>query len=132
MVEGVSRMREIKFRAWHKKQKRWIKFMSIVWGDFGSPNPDDRVDKLAWIADGEYSYSPADFELMQYTGLKDKNGKEIYEGDILAWLNLAKPLEVKRCPFHARFLAGLDLLSKGIAMESKVIGNIHENPELLK
>ena len=41
MVEGVSRMREIKFRAWHKKQKRWIKFMSIVWGDFGSPNPDE-------------------------------------------------------------------------------------------
>lgn len=73
-----------------------------------------------------------DFELMQFTGLKDKNGKEIYEGDILEYVerdwNKLKDLTV-RCDVvfeDGAFKPSID------PENSEVIGNIYENPELLK
>lgn len=64
--------REIKFRAWVKQSKTEHYFMHTVSGiQFDN--------KLVWV-NGIQHY---EFELMQYTGLKDKNGKEIYEGDVL-------------------------------------------------
>lgn len=65
-------MREIKFRAWYLKEKRMIKWHEIV-------TTQDN-ENFCLYADNAFSdVSP----LMQYTGLKDKNGKEIYEGDLL-------------------------------------------------
>ena len=64
-------MREIKFRAWDITGKEMEELISL---DLGS-KPRARTVK-GFLCDGE-------FVLMQYTGLKDKNGKEIYEGDII-------------------------------------------------
>ena len=70
--------REIKFRAWHKDLKKMFKIGQITL-EKGTWNfePNDR-DFIGM----SIPYQPS-FVLMQYTGLHDKNGKEIYEGDIL-------------------------------------------------
>ena len=70
--------------------------------------------------------------LMQCTGLKDKNGKLIYEGDILNYSCLAGYSDIYTCAFNnGSFLIG-GLLISNTHLKSEVIGNIYENPELLE
>ena len=74
-------MREIKFRAWDKNQKRMFIIQSLTW---------DVSGQLIYFLLENVS------ELMQFTGLKDKNGKEIYEGDIIiADWSFKEPTEIK-------------------------------------
>lgn len=75
-----------------------------------------------------YQVDPA--TVGQFTGLYDKKNKEIYEGDIVNFFN-SDVLLIKDCDKHARFLIGGDLLTAGAAVDSEVIGNIHEHPHLL-
>ena len=127
--------REIKFRSWDKVLKKMWWPRDFVQGEMG-------------IFECDVTIVGDECELMQYTGLKDKNGKEIYEGDIVKiymaqtneWVNyqilfykgvfgLGKSLEKTEL---------YDFLQKLIYFSGnkeqcnfEVIGNIHQNPELL-
>lgn len=122
-------MREIKFRAWEKELKK----MSDPFGLFDIYSGRDEAEA------GGVQFYQDKLEIMQYTGLKDKNGKEIFEGDIttngiveyqtnLSW-DSGRSL-------HAGFYfatGGDGNLSYHHGFdECKVIGNIYENPELIK
>ena len=121
--------REIKFRAWDRFNAEMIN-----WADCNGNKKD-----LSWffsqIEDREKDHN--DLMLMQYTGLKDKNGKEIYEGDILIH-KLSNPIKLIVRHHSSMYGSGLRLEeddgrpykgSTGLYYE--VIGNIHENPDLL-
>lgn len=118
-------MREIKFRAWD------VDNMSYS-GTIGSPAFNEWHELL----------SPADMPIMQFTGLKDKNDKEIYEGDIVKSENgRFWEIEFDTGSFGAaRKTVDLKAVSDWISCSSiafedlnfEVIGNIYENPELLK
>ena len=121
-------MREIKFRSWDKALKQM---------NYSSLN--------AITFDGRIYYGNADFtdypqEIMQYTGLKDKNGKEIFEGDICRYYNPEDKdgiCEIEED--YALWISGTiketnlltPLFYLKCSSEWEVIGNIHENPELL-
>ncbi len=113
-------MREIKFRAWDAEEKNFIYF--------------DALEGLLSECDETYRQRcVGKFE--QFTGLHDKNGKEIYEGDLIKYGSDA-PLEViyrESCFCYnqkSRYISRLQIFDNINKIE--VIGNIHENPELLE
>ena len=125
-------MREIKFRAWLKEERKMVNVETLFIGInrlcFGNSKTED-----LFFRDFE------EVELMQYTGLKDKNGKEIYEGDILffrdenmkyivVWQDAAfiiKSIEIRN---YSEKMCWLD--DTEICCE--IVGNIYENKKLLE
>lgn len=111
---------DIKFRAWMECEKAlaFFDFDDIFGGEF---------DSGSHIPDGDM--------VMQFTGLKDINGTDIYAGDILHQLDpvVWNPFAVEYSNVTARFLAGGSLSQSEINNnELVIIGNIFENKELLK
>ena len=127
-------MRQIKFRAWRIQAKE----MYSVTDDLCL------IDgKVGWLQDGWDLVDELDDPVMQYTGVNDMNGKEIYEGDILHGVkNKAKYVvkfgEYSYVEWHCGFYLDRDnngKLNEGMGHTNEnleVIGNIYENPELLK
>ena len=120
-------MREIKFRAWDKKKR------AMLWDDDFVISEGKPVS----VFGGEIDFR-IDGILMQFTGLRDKNGKEIYEGDILrtgisGFKTVVDYREGMFCfdPDEEgdRRHALMMILDPKYKVE--VIGNIYENPELL-
>jgi hypothetical protein len=116
-------MREIKFRAWDKIDKKMREVIQILWGSIHNPYPMS-VD----FYDTQKPRLFQDVVLMQYTGLKDKNGKEIYEGDVLPNGHDDTLKVIKYSPNHG-FLGNLP--EGWNSNEYEVIGNIYENKDLL-
>ena len=128
-------MRTIKFRIWDKSIKKWM-FGYEILGGFSLIGEITLMGELSRISLKKLSND--DYAVMQYTGLKDKNGKEIYEGDVLEIDNDSPPLVVGWGNKFASFVldkygwASSHYFMEGCDnKDSQVIGNIHENPELL-
>lgn len=130
-------MRDIRFRAWIK-----IKDLSANMFYFTLKEAIDESGLMEGFAEEQFWDIEKDTPIMQYTGLKDKNNNEIYDGDILGretnrnfifvvsfgngcfagytepsknhWLRVSEAMNLKRSPYV------------------EIIGNIYENPELLK
>ena len=122
-------MSELKFRAWSNEYDHYCSGLQYD-SDFGWEG----------ILESEFEYQTDPEPLVElYTGLKDKNGKEIYEGDIVEYTTCyygnekrhRKVIEWEEWDsddFGEPHNLGYFDLSEGM----EVIGNIHENPELLE
>jgi len=110
-------MREIKFRAWT---------------EVGMLTTDEIDNEGFWA----HADNHPEWPLMQYTGLKDRLGREVYEGDIIRWGNITGGMHTEKVEYYvgtegdgyqmAGFVLGCDWQE-----QFEIIGNIYENPELV-
>lgn len=125
-----------KFRAWHKELGRMMS-ISDMWFNVDSLGEIGLNDA---VMNDYITVFPDEIELMQSTGLKDKNGKEIFEGDIVDYKGREAVVKWhgSYASFIYRFVDGLkERFSEWDPLflacyNFEVIGNIYENPELLE
>ncbi len=122
---------KLKFRAWLKKRQEM----------------DNEIDHISWLEDelyciGDgitYMVSAEDLVLMQSTGLKDKNGKDVFVGDIIKCTRGCLHEVYIEKEYGGTYFGGMPAvylkdLREGYAWteHEEIIGNIYENPELLE
>ncbi len=115
-------MREAKYRAWYENSQTWVYF------EFNKPMSLDAIKVHTQLCiEGK--------EFYEFTGLKDKNEKEIYEGDIFMNGQSIRIIEIRGGNTHAIKPDKTESILLSFIVnnpKNTVIGNIHENPELLK
>lgn len=128
----------INLRAWYKGKMYQVAKLDM-WGD-----PDQATCDLASLDFSEeelFGVYLHEVILMQFTGLKDKNGKEIYDGDIVEYKDFSNGMYLFKEQPKARGVIKINNLLNGIYLKGlgtfkgdkvEVIGNIHDNPEILK
>jgi len=131
-------MREIKFRAWDRKDEEWV-YVTLTTGE------------AEYEFEGSFNWHDLE-PWQQFTGLTDKNGKEIYEGDFIE-IDGGKEQAAKDTAWSSQYRAAveweeggarycLDRTIRGIdcgghdlsflVPKLSIIGNVYETPELLK
>lgn len=122
-----------RYRAWDKEFKEMVQVDALVF--------DEQIIKATYKNGNVVKEDIKNYVLMQSTGLRDKNGKEIFEGDVLKVTNLSSWLEVvsfnkdkamfvsKETERKVEETPLYDLFNTDI-FEIEIIGNIHTNPEL--
>lgn len=128
-------MRPIRFRVWDTVEKRMFlmdkepyyqsEYQNFCFSVNFQLKEDEDEDYM------QYKVESDNWILMQYTGLKDKNGNEIYEGDIVE--------SYKGIRFHVQWIGNGFALHRGVTgqgllqptKELEIVGNIYSNPELL-
>lgn len=133
--------KEIKFRLWSKIGKKFI--------ETDNPDLDFVINNNGYLYSIEYCYGETcilpqmDIEVLQFTGLQDRNGKEIYEGDIIKYnfpydgrLKHISPVTYleTQASFGIKDIYGNEIPLYRITANNyfEVVGNIYENPELLE
>jgi uncharacterized phage protein (TIGR01671 family) len=158
-------MRDIKFRVWDKFEKRMYKVEKIEWNCFGEIThigvyENDSLCKSYTKNHNVERHDIIALEIMQYTGLHGKNGKEIYEGDIIKLKKIEivskdyippydyeiikEKGKLKTIATYETLIAGYDTRENAFRYKDKkgnfttlidcdieVLGNIYDNPELL-
>lgn len=112
-------MREHKYQLWDKKNKEMVEVTELRWNE-GQLNEIDTTTYV-WFKENFDKIA-----LREYTNLRDKNGKKIYEEDVIKEVGCS-PRPVVWEPFCGGYN-----IDKDIAENSEVIGNIYEHPHLLK
>ncbi|MBP3223981.1 MAG: hypothetical protein J6M14_01595 [Campylobacter sp.] len=131
--------REIRFRIWDKEHKKLL--INTDYKDFVI-----NMQGQVYCISGYFDYAKVDeydgVQISQFTGLKDRQGREIYEGDILKYGSCVEVVfyeptmgrfmtELKKCNDESE-IGEISSLSPYYTDNYKVIGNVYENSELLK
>ena len=138
-------MRKIEFRGKRTDSGKWIYGYLIQTGHENIEKSNGqyvKTIKYYQIQEENYHSQFVDENTIgQFTGLKDKNGKEIYEGDIVEWTTLSGNKYCFSVEYNNKYAQFVSVNTRDISMECEplgdyeniiVIGNIYDNPELLE
>ena len=133
--------REIKFRAWDTRTKRMFPYNFVLFGEVTCFNMIEE-----WLSDPEQVVEGIDpmlrindVEIMQFTGMRDSEGREIYEGDVVVRRDERAVIEFLDGAFQFKWFDDVPTVN-GITHtymggiwtnDWQILGNIHEHPHLL-